>query len=78
MIFLSSYDDWKLILRNDNSIIPETKPDRFLKPVKFGLKVSEVIKALFLTKIISEKLSHYTSNDQYLALLTYWSRIFEF
>jgi len=24
------------ILRNENSIIPETKPDRFLKPVRFG------------------------------------------
>jgi len=39
------------MLRNENSIIPETKSDRFLKPVKFGLKVSEVIKASFLTYI---------------------------
>jgi len=31
------------ILRNENSIISKTKPDRFLKPVRFGLKVSEVI-----------------------------------
>jgi hypothetical protein len=36
------------VLRNENSIKPKTKPDRFLKPVRFGLKVSEIIKAPFL------------------------------
>jgi len=28
-----------------------TKPDRFLKPVRFGLKVSEIIKAPFLRQL---------------------------
>ncbi len=36
-------------LRNDNSIKPEIKPGRFLKPARFDdLKVSKVIKASFL------------------------------
>jgi len=37
------------MFRNEDSIIPESKPDRFLKPVRFGSKVSEVIKSLFLS-----------------------------
>jgi len=44
------------LLRNENSIKSETKPDRFLKPVRFGSKVSEVIKSSFLMNFKSVRL----------------------
>jgi len=39
------------MLRNENSIKSETKPNRFLKPVRFGSKVLEVIKSSLLSII---------------------------
>jgi len=67
-IFLNIYSSHIIIksqfkneLRNENSIKPKTKPDRFSKPVRFGLKVSEIIKASFLSIAFSdgEKLYKY-------------------
>jgi len=45
-------------LRDADLIKSETKPDRFLKPVRFGSKVSEVIKSSLLIK---EESSHFNN-----------------
>ena len=48
-----------LLLRNENSISPETKPDRFLKPVRFGLTtgLATVITAVLLSPLTQQALA---------------------